>query len=110
MEKRGGATLLATRAPRLLQVHLLTMSHEEGIGECPTRGDRKHVSARKAGAETLRTGLRLVDRDRVPPARQACSGGISARRGKPTVEPEGSPMPTQHVKGTVPLALVLGQK
>eukprot|EP00969_Alexandrium_andersonii_P266504 11778749-Alexandrium_andersonii.AAC.1 len=61
------------RAPRLPQVQVLTVSHEEGIGERPAHGDRKHVSIRKAGAEALRAGLRLVDRDSVPPARQACS-------------------------------------
>eukprot|EP00969_Alexandrium_andersonii_P122751 5426339-Alexandrium_andersonii.AAC.1 len=84
MKKRGDAVLLAMRAPRLLQVHMLTVSNEEGIGERPTRGNCKHVRVRKAGAEALSTGLRLVDRDRVPPAGQARSGGISAPRGKPT--------------------------
>eukprot|EP00969_Alexandrium_andersonii_P304704 13469032-Alexandrium_andersonii.AAC.1 len=61
MEKRRDAALLAMLPPRLLQIHLLTVPHEEGVGERPTSGDRKHVRVRTAGAETLRAGLRLVD-------------------------------------------------
>eukprot|EP00969_Alexandrium_andersonii_P003275 140781-Alexandrium_andersonii.AAC.1 len=75
------------RASRPLQVQVLTVSHEEGVGERPARSDREHVGVREASAEALGAGLRLVDRGRAPPAGQASSGGIPARRGKPAVEP-----------------------
>eukprot|EP00969_Alexandrium_andersonii_P230377 10173819-Alexandrium_andersonii.AAC.1 len=102
--------VLATRALSLRETKLLAVAHEEGVRERPARGDREHMSFGEASAEALRAGLRLTDRDGVAPAGQAGRGGIPAHGGQPSVEPEGSPAPTQDVEQAILLALVQVQQ
>eukprot|EP00969_Alexandrium_andersonii_P192699 8512256-Alexandrium_andersonii.AAC.1 len=65
-----------------------------------------HVGARRAGTEALRACLRFTDSDDLAPAGQASCRGVPVRRGEPSVEPEGAPMPAQDVERPVPLPLI----